>query len=102
VRLADGRLIVSPRAPATLQLASLSWADDVRVNGLEVRLPPAAAPLLSAELADGRMRWQQHGQELDRGRVVLSGGAVRAPEHQLRLSGIAADMRLSAHGLDPA
>ncbi len=137
VRLADGRLTVSPRGPATLQLASLSWAEDVRINGLEVRLSPAAAPLLSAELADGRMRWQQHaratlpafgivataagtplqlkaeaaelaldlagdGQELDRGRVVLSGGAVRVPEHQLRLSGIAADMRVSARGLDPA
>jgi hypothetical protein len=137
VRLADGRLTVSPRAPATLQLASLSWAEVVRVNGLEVRVPPGAAPLLSAELADGRMRWQQHaraslpafgivataggtpvqlkaeaaelalelagdGQELDRGRVVLSGGAVRVPEHQLRLSGIAADLRLSADGLDPA
>ena len=101
-------------------------------------MPPGAAPLLSAELADGRMRWQQHaraslpafeivataggttplrltaeaaelalelagdGQGLHRGRVVLSGGAVRAPAHQLRLSGIAADMHLSAAGLDPA
>ena len=42
VRLADGRLSLSPRAPATLQLAKLSWADDVRINGLEVRVPPSA------------------------------------------------------------
>ena len=137
VRLADGRLSVSPRAPATLQLPELSWADHVRVNGLEVRVPPGSDPLLSAELADGRMQWQQHaraslpafevtasagttplrltaeiaelalelagdGQGLHSGRVVLSDGAVRAPAHQLRLSGIAADMHLSASGLDPA
>jgi hypothetical protein len=137
VRLADGRLAVSPRAPATLQLAELSWGDVVRASGLQVRVPRGSEPLLSAELADGRMRWQQHaraslpafevtasadktplrltaeaaelalelvgdGQELQRGRVVLSGGAVQAPEHQLRLSGIAADMHLSADRLDPA
>jgi hypothetical protein len=137
VRLADRRLSVSPRGPATLQLAALSWADDVRASGLELRVPPGAAPLLSAELAHGQMRWQQHvrarlpafevtasagktplsltaeiaelalelagdGQGLQSGRVVLSDGAVRAPAYQLRLSGIAADMRLFAHGLDPA
>jgi hypothetical protein len=137
VRLADGRLAVSPRAPATLQLAELRWGDIVRASGLQVRVPPGSDPLLSAELADGRMRWQQHaraslpafevaasagktplrltaeaaelalelagdGQELQGGRVVLSGGAVHAPAHQLRLSGIAADMHLSADGLDPA
>ena len=40
VRLADRRLSLSPRAPATLRLAKLSWADDVSINGLEVRVPP--------------------------------------------------------------
>jgi hypothetical protein len=137
VRLADRRLSLSPRAPATLQLAKLSWADEVSINGLEVRVPPDSEPLLSAELADGRMQWQQHvraslpafgvtasagktslrltaevaeltfelagdRQGPDSGRVVLSDGAVRAPAHQLRLSGIAADIHLSAAGLDPA
>ena len=137
VRLADDRLIVTPRAPAALKLPELSWGDDVRVKGLELRVPQNSAPLLSAELADGRMRWQQHvraslpafeivatagktpvqltaeaaelalelagdGQDLHSGRVVLGDGAVRAPAHQLRLSGIAAQVHLSAQGLDPA
>ena len=46
--------------------------------------------------------WLATGRGSKRGRVVLSDGAVRAPAHQLRLSGIAADMHLSASGLDPA
>ena len=62
VRLADRRLSLSPRAPATLRLAKLSWADLVRVNGLEVRVPPGPDPLLSAALAEGRMQWQQHAR----------------------------------------
>ena len=100
-------------------------------------MPPGPDPLLSAELAEGRMQWQQHaraslptfevtasagkmplrltaeaaelaferagdGQGLHSGRVVLTNGAVRAPAHQLRSMGIAADMHLSAAGLDPA
>jgi hypothetical protein len=136
VRFVDGRLSVSPRAPAALQLATLSWGDEVRVDGLLLRLEPGAAPLLSAEVANGHTRWRQHvsgsvapfeavatvgktplrltgevgelalelagdGQGLRTGRVVLSGGAVRAPAHQLRLAGIATELALAANGLDP-
>jgi hypothetical protein len=135
LRFADGRLSAFVGDPGTLQIAALSWADDVRVQGLEVRLKSSSAPLLSAELADGDMAWQQQvsaslpafevvagpgeapvrlaaeaeqlqvelagdREGLDTGRVVLSGGAVRAPSYQLRVSGIAAEVGLSAGGLD--
>ena len=135
MRLADRRLSLSPRAPATLRLAKLSWADDVRINGLEVRVPPARircsaprwrtvecsgsstraslptfevtasagkSPLrLTAEAAELAFELAGEGQGLYSGRVVLSDGAVRAPAHQLRLSGIAADVHLSV-AADPA
>ena len=56
----------------------------------------------TAEAAELALELAGDGQGLHSGRVVLSDGAVRAPAHQLRLSGIAADMHLSAAGLDPA
>ena len=138
VRLADGRLSVSPRAPATLQLASLSWAEDragQRAGGARAAGRGSAAQRRaggrSNAMAAARARepagirdrghgrqdavaasprrppswpssWPATGRDCMRGRVVLSDGAVRAPAHQLRLSGIAADLHLSASGLDPA
>jgi hypothetical protein len=136
VHFANGRITVNPRAPAALQVAMLSWGEDVRVMGLEVRVRPGTAPLLSAEVTDGRTEWQQQvsaslspfeavvtigkaplrltaevgelalelagdGQGLRAGRVVLSGGAVRAPAQQLHLAGIAAELAFAADGLDP-
>ena len=136
VRFADEGLSAFLREPGALQIAALSWADDVRVEGLEVRVTSSSAPLLSAELADGEMAWQQHvsaslpefevvatagetplrvraeadelqielagdREGLETGRVVLSGGALRAPAHEIRASGIAAQVALSADGLNP-
>ena len=136
VRFADGRLRAVVRDPGALQIAALSWSDDVRIEALEVQIPAGSAPLLSAELADGGVAWQQRmtaavphvealvtaggtplrltaaadalqlelaGDQagLERGRVVLSGGAVHAPAYDLRLSGIAAEARFSADGLHP-
>jgi hypothetical protein len=136
VRFADGRLEVDARDPATLQLPRLSLADDLQVDGLEIRIRPGSTPLLSAEPGEGRLPWRQHviasvpafevvapagapplrlGAELgelnvelagdaaglDEGRMVLSDGVVRAPAYALRLSGIGAELDLSAGGLDP-
>jgi Dicarboxylate transport len=135
VRFADGRLSAVVREPGALQIAALSWADDIRAKGLAVRVQSSSAPLLSAELADGGVAWQQHvmatlpefevvamagttplrifaqAEELnlelagdraglDSGRIALSGGAVRAPAHEIRASGITAEFGLSAAGLD--
>ena len=98
-------------------------------------MQPTPTPLVSAELANGAIAWQQHLQAslpafevvvtagkaplrlaaeaealqvelagdadgLDGGRVVLSGGAVQSPAHQLRVSGIGAEAHLAAGGLD--
>jgi hypothetical protein len=136
VRFADGRLNAFVGDAGTLQIAALSWADDGRVEGLEVRAEASSASLLSAELADDAIEWQQHmsaslpafdivagageapvrltaeakqlqvelagdREGLATGRVVLSGGAVRAPSYEIRVSGIAAEVGLSADGLDP-
>jgi hypothetical protein len=54
----------------------------------------AEAEQVLVELAGGRAG-------LDTGRVVLSGGALRAPAHEIRAAGIAAEVGLSAGGLDP-
>jgi hypothetical protein len=136
VRFADGRLSAFVRDPGMMQIGALSWTEDVQVKEVQVRLQPSSAPLLSAELADDAMEWQQHvavslpafevvagaGEEpvrltaeaeqlqvelagdregLDTGRVVLSGGAVRAPSYEVRMSGIAAEVGLSVDGLAP-
>ncbi len=136
VRFAAGRLNLMARDEGALQVGALSWADAVRLDGLEVHVQPSATPLLSADVADGAIEWQQHLQAslpafevvvtagdaplrlaaeadalqvelagdadgLGGGRVVLSGGAVKSPAHQLRLSGIDAEGHLSAAGLDP-
>ena len=136
VRFADGRLSAFMRDPGALQIAALSWAEDVRIDGLDVLVQSSSAPLLSAELADGDVAWQQHlraslpefemvatageaplslraqadelqialagdREGLDTGRVVLSGGALRAAAYEIRASGIAAEVALSADGLDP-
>jgi Dicarboxylate transport len=135
VRFADGRLSAFVREPGALQVATLRWGDEVRVDGLEARVESSSTPLLSAGLTDGSVAWQQHvtatlpafeiaamaggtplslraeADELqielagdregfDTGRVVLSGGGVTAPAHEIRVSGIAAEAGLSAEGLD--
>jgi Dicarboxylate transport len=136
VRFADGRLSALVRDPGMLQIGALSWAEEIRVDGLKVRVEPSSTPLLSAELTDGRLAWQQHvaatlpefevmatageapvrltaeAEELavelagDRaglatGRVVLTGGAVHALAHEIRMAGIASKVGISAAGLDP-
>jgi hypothetical protein len=136
VRFAAGRLGFLAREQGALQVGALKWADDVRLDGLKVYVQPSSTPLLSADVADGAIAWQQHLQAslpafevaimtgeapvrltaeaealqielagdadgLDGGRVVLSGGAIESPAHQLRASGIGAEAHLSAGGLDP-
>ena len=59
----------------------------------EVTASAGRSPLrLTAEAAELAFELAGEGQGLYSGRVVLSDGAVRAPAHQLRLSGIAADV----------
>jgi hypothetical protein len=136
LRFAEGRLDAFVRDPGALQVAALRWADDVRVEGLEARVPSSATPLLSLRMTDGSVTWQQRltatlpefqttlisgetplvvraqadelqielagdREGLDTGRVILSGGAVSVPAHEIRASGIAAQVALSAAGLDP-
>jgi hypothetical protein len=137
VRFADGRLSALVRDPGMLQIGALSWAEEIRVDGLKVRVEPNSTPLLSAELADDAIKWQQHmaatlpefevvataGEapvrltaEAERlevdltgdraglatGQVSLGGGAARAPAHEVRMSGIATKLGISAAGLDPS
>jgi hypothetical protein len=134
VRFAGGRLDLIAREQGALQAAALSWGDDLRVNGLEVRLQPSSTPLLSAKVGNGAIEWQQRfdaslpasdlrlaaaepplrveaellqvelagdADGLGGGRVVLRGGAVQWPAHQLRASGIGAEAHLSGGGLAP-
>jgi Dicarboxylate transport len=80
VRFADGRLSALVRDPGMLQISALSWADDVRVEGVQVRLQPSSEPLLSAELADGRVAWQQHvAATLPEFEVVVTSGETPVP-----------------------
>ena len=60
---------------ARCRSSALSWADAVRLDGLEVHVQPSATPLLSAEVADGAIEWQQHLQaSLPAFEVVVTAG----------------------------
>jgi hypothetical protein len=58
-RFDDGRLDLMVREQGALHADSLSWGDDVRVNGLEVQAQPGSSPLLSAAVGNGAIEWQQ-------------------------------------------
>jgi hypothetical protein len=59
LRFADGRLSAFAGEPGSLRVSRLSWGEDVRVEGVEARIPSSSAPLLSAQLGGEDMRWQQ-------------------------------------------
>jgi hypothetical protein len=59
VRFAAGRLDLIAREQGALLVEALRWADDVRVNGLEVRVPQSSTPLLTAKFGNGAIAWQQ-------------------------------------------
>jgi Dicarboxylate transport len=134
-RFADGRLSLLARDPGTLRLEQLS-TEQARVDGLELRWEASTVPLVSAELRDGGIAWQQRlaaqvpafeaalpagaapvrlegeiqqlnldlegeGAALGAGGIALSGGAVRLPAYELKLSGIAGEVALAAAGLAP-
>ena len=83
VRLADRRLSLSPRAPATLRLAKLSWADEVQHQRAGGARAADSEPPLSAELADGRVQWQQHVRaSLPSFEVTALAGKDAAPAHR--------------------
>ena len=64
----------------------MSWADDVRVDGLEVRVPESSTPLLTAEFANGAIAWRH--------RLECQPAGIRRPPH-----GGEAPLRLEAETL---
>lgn len=91
-RIDDGRLDLVAREQGALQANSLSWGDDVRVNGLTVEVQPGSAPLLSATVGNGTIEWQhQLTARLPAFDVILAAGTaplrVAAETFQVELAG---------------
>jgi hypothetical protein len=86
VRFAAGRLDLIAREQGALLVEALRWADDVRVDGLEVRVPPSSTPLLTAAIGNGGIAWQHR---LD----------ANLPAFDVRLTAGAAPLRLEAESL---
>jgi Dicarboxylate transport len=60
VRFNGGRIDLLVREQGALRADSLSWGDELRGGGLEVRMQPSSTPLLTAEVGNGAIEWQQH------------------------------------------
>jgi Dicarboxylate transport len=87
VRFAAGRLDLIAREHGALRAKSLSWADDVRADGLEVQVQPGSAPLLSATVGNGPIEWRHRLN-------------ARLPAFELRLAAAPAPLRLEAETLE--
>jgi hypothetical protein len=94
----------TPLLSAEVVAGAIEWQQHLKASlpAFEVVVAAGDAPLrLAAEAEALQLDLAGTADGLDRGRVVLSGGAVKSPAHQLRLSGIDAEGHLSAAGLDP-
>jgi hypothetical protein len=94
LRFSDGQLSAFVDDPGMVQAAALSWAGNVRVEGLQLHIAPSSAPLLSVELAGGDVAWQQRlSATLPEFRITAAAGGtpflVRAQAEgvQLELTG---------------
>src|SRR5690606_2824651 len=92
VQVADDRLRVTAREPGVVQLAGRGWADDVRAEGLEIRVHPDATPLLSAGVADGAIAWEHHLS------ASVPAFAAEVGQTPWRLTGEAEELQLELAG----
>jgi Dicarboxylate transport len=86
VRFGAGRLDLIAREQGALLVEALRWAEDVRLDGLEVRVQPSSTPLLTAAIGNGAIAWQHR---LD----------ANLPAFDVRLTAGAAPLRLEAETL---
>jgi Dicarboxylate transport len=72
------------------------------VPAFEAAILEGGAPVrLEGEIQQLNLELMGEGAALEAGRIALSGGAVRAPAYELRLSGIEGEIALAAAGLVP-